>query len=215
MTTSRRALAMLVVAVGLVAGCADGPASLSPSAAGASPSSSSASSSAVVKRTPSPRPSATPGATPRDVWTDLHPTGHTDRATVVRIVDGDTIIVAMAGHTYRLRYIGMNTPEDVKPDTPVQYLSREAAAANKTLVDGKDVILEREVSNTDQYGRLLRDVWIDDGLGHTLLVGLELVRTGYAQIDTVPPDVRYVSQILAAERAARKAGIGLWSPDAP
>ncbi len=108
----------------------------------------------------------------------------------------------------------MDTPEDVKPNTPVQFMSMEAAAANAALVAGRTVTLERDVSQTDRYGRLLRDVWVERG-GHLILVGLELVRTGFAHVTTFPPDVKYVDELLAAERSARSAQIGLWCASNP
>ena len=130
---------------------------------------------------------------------------------MVRIVDGDTIIVRLAGHDLRLRYIGMDTPETVKPNTPVQWMGPEATAANRALVEGRTVILEKDVSETDRFGRLLRYVWLDDG-GRWTMVDLELVRRGFAQVETDPPDVRYAARFLAAERVARQAGLGLWGP---
>lgn len=137
------------------------------------------------------------------------PTGPTTEARVVRVIDGDTIVVEFEGTEYHLRYIGMDTPESVKPNTPVQPMALEAAKANEALVAGQGVILEKEVSETDSFGRLLRDVWVDRG-GTLMLVGLELVRQGYAQVTTFPPDVKYVDLLLEAERAARSSGVGLW-----
>jgi micrococcal nuclease len=139
------------------------------------------------------------------------PTGSTADARVVRIVDGDTIVVRLGGRDVRLRYIGMDTPETKKSGTPVQWMGPQAAAANAALVEGRDVVLERDVSETDRYGRLLRYVWLRDGARWTL-VNLELVARGYAHIATYPPDVKYVDRFLAAERAAREAGEGLWGP---
>ncbi len=107
----------------------------------------------------------------------------------------------------------MDTPETVKPDTPVQPMGKEAAAANADLVEGQAVVLEQDVSDTDRFGRLLRDVWVHrDGV--LVLAGLELVREGYAQISTFPPDVRYASMLLAAQHDAQADGLGLWSETA-
>lgn len=167
--------------------------------------------------TATPAGTAAPSGTPTLATTStvapsaaLAPTGPTTSATVTRVVDGDTIIVAFGGSTSRVRYIGMDTPEDVKPNTPVEPMSKEAAAANRALVDGKHVLLERDVSDTDRFGRLLRDVWVEQD-GGLILVGLELVRTGFAQVTTFPPDVKYVDELLAAQRQARTAGLGLWA----
>ena len=144
----------------------------------------------------------------------FRPTGQTETARVVRVVDGDTIVVRLGGHDQRLRYIGMNTPETVKPGSPVEWMGPEASRANAALVAGQTVVLERDVSETDQYGRLLRYVWLVVGKRWTL-VNLELVRLGDAQVETDPPDVRYADRFVAAQRAAREAGLGLWGAAAP
>lgn len=146
--------------------------------------------------------------------TPSRPTGGTDmeRATVRRVVDGDTIIVNIRGREERLRYIGIDTPESVQPDTPVECYGREAADANARLVAGRTVYLERDVSDRDRYGRLLRYVYVDDpASGGRLFVNLELVAQGYAYAATFPPDVRHASTFREAEREARDAGRGLWS----
>jgi micrococcal nuclease len=131
---------------------------------------------------------------------------------VTRITDGDTVHVDIEGQDYRLRYIGMDTPESVKPGTPVERYAKAATARNSDLVADRDVVLEKDVSETDRYGRLLRYVWLQDGARWTM-VNLELVRTGYAHVLTYPPDVKYASQFVAAERAARAQGLGLWADD--
>lgn len=143
----------------------------------------------------------------------FRPTGPTETARVIRIVDGDTIVVRResSGQDERLRYIGMNTPETKKPDTPVQWMGPEASVANAALVEGHTVVLEKDVSDRDRFGRLLRYVWLVDGDRWTL-VDLELVRRGFAQVETDPPDVKYAGRFLEAQRAARSAGSGLWGP---
>jgi len=93
-------------------------------------------------------------------------------------------------------------------------MAKEASAANEALVAGRDVVLERDVSDTDQYDRLLRYVWLREG-GGWVFVNLELVRLGFAQVATYPPDVRWTDTFLAAQRMARKAGLGLWGPATP
>jgi len=100
--------------------------------------------------------SPTPGPT-------FGPTGQMTEATVVRIVDGDTIVVAFGGTEYKVRYIGMDTPETVDPNKAVQWMGPQATVANAILVDGKTVFLEKDVSEVDQYDRLLRYVWLNDG----------------------------------------------------
>jgi micrococcal nuclease len=142
---------------------------------------------------------------------DFQPTGTTQLAHVIRVVDGDTIHVLLNGKDERLRYIGMDTPEDVKPGTPVQPMSLEAAAENTRLVADRDVILEKDVSERDRFGRLLRYVWLHEGDRWTM-IGMQLVLEGFAQIATFPPDVRYVDLYLAAQRVARDRQLGLWAP---
>ena len=78
------------------------------------------------------------------------------------MTDGDTIVVAIDGTEYRVRYIGMDAPESVAPDSPVELFALAATAANEALVGGKQVILERDVSETDQFDRLLRNVWSNE-----------------------------------------------------
>ncbi|HIC95461.1 TPA: hypothetical protein EYP12_02400, partial [Candidatus Bipolaricaulota bacterium] len=129
------------------------------------------------------------------------------RAKVVRVIDGDTIEVEIAGKRYTVRYIGIDTPETKHPEKPVEWMGLEAAAKNEELVGGKVVELEKDVSETDKYGRLLRYVWVGD-----LMVNAELVRLGLAQVSTYPPDVKYADLFLDLQREAREAGLGLWGP---
>jgi micrococcal nuclease len=161
---------------------------------------------------PTTAPSATsPSTSPT---AGLHPEGATETARVVRVVDGDTLIIDRGRGDERLRYIGIDTPESVRPDTPVEFMGREASAANAALVEGAMVVLETDVSETDQFDRLLRYVWLREG-DTWLFVNLELVRQGYAQVVTFPPDVRWIDAPRAAQRVARDAGIGLWGAATP
>jgi micrococcal nuclease len=160
--------------------------------------------------------SAGPGASARVAAGDsgLRPAGRTETAKVVRIVDGDTIIIDRGHGDERLRYIGIDSPESVKPDTPVQFMAKEASAANAALVEGRTVVLERDVSDRDRFDRLLRYVWLHEG-DAWVFVDLELVRQGYAHAATFPPDVHWAAQLRDAERSARDAGLGLWGPATP
>ena len=141
----------------------------------------------------------------------LSPTGPTESARVVRVVDGDTIVVDRGRGSERVRYIGMDTPETVDPRRPVQWMGPEASAANRALVAGREVVLERDVRDADQYARLLRYIWLREGSGW-VLVNLVLVERGFAQVDTVPPDVKHADLLLAAQRDAREHERGLWAP---
>jgi micrococcal nuclease len=132
-------------------------------------------------------------------------------AQVTEVVDGDTIKVAVGGQSYTLRYIGIDAPETVHPDKPVEWMGPEASEANRSLVEGQIVYLEKDVSDTDRYGRLLRYVYLPDGL----FVNAELVRLGYAHASTYPPDVKHQDLLLEMQREAREAGRGLWSSTQP
>ena len=129
------------------------------------------------------------------------------QARVSRVVDGDTIIVSLDGEDYRVRYIGMDAPETVRPDWPVEPFGPEASEFNKRLVEGKTVWLERDVTETDQFGRLLRYVWLGDGR----MVNKVLVDEGYARAVTLPPDVKHAADFVRLERDARAEERGLWA----
>ena len=124
-------------------------------------------------------------------------------AQVTNIVDGDTIDVLIEGAEYRIRYILMDTPETHGGTEP---FGPEASAANAALVAGQTVWLEKDVSETDRYGRLLRYVYLADGR----MVNEELLRQGLATVATFPPDVKYVERFLAVQAEARDSGAGLW-----
>jgi micrococcal nuclease len=142
----------------------------------------------------------------------LQPHGETQEATVTEIVDGDTIHVEIGGVEYRVRYIGIDAPEVAHDDNPGEWLGAEATQANAALVDGQLVILEKDVSDTDQFGRLLRYVWLPPETGADwTMVELELVHTGFADAKTYPPDTARQADLQAAEDAARDAGLGIWS----
>jgi micrococcal nuclease len=127
---------------------------------------------------------------------------------VVRIVDGDTIVVSSGGTTEKVRYIGVDTPEDVKPGTPVQCFSRAAAAFNRRLVLGQRVRLVADAESHDRYGRSLFYVYrSSDGL----FVNAELVKRGYARTLTIPPNVAHAAEFGRLASSARRAGRGLWS----
>lgn len=123
---------------------------------------------------------------------------------VVRVVDGDTILVRLGERVEKVRYIGIDTPEVGGRGGP-EPGAAEAAALNRALVEGRRVRLELDVQERDRYGRLLAYVWVGD-----LMVNAELVRRGYAQVMTVPPNVRHQALFRRLQRDARQAGRGLW-----
>ena len=124
---------------------------------------------------------------------------------VVKVVDGDTIHVRVDERVEKVRYIGVNAPEVHHPTRGEEPGGREASDANRRLVGGRQVRLELDIQSRDRYGRLLAYVWVGD-----TMVNAELVRQGYAQVMTVPPNVRYQRLFLDLQRDARQAGRGLW-----
>ncbi|MFN2489549.1 MAG: thermonuclease family protein [Actinomycetota bacterium] len=149
----------------------------------------------------------------------VEPPGH-EVATVTRVVDGDTIEVritaraegagagaADVGRSYDVRLIGIDTPESVKPDSPVECFGREASAATEALVDGAEVLLVKDVEETDQYGRLLRYVYLGEEM-----VDARLVANGYAFAYTYPPNVRHAELFVSLQHEARREHRGLWAP---
>ena len=129
-------------------------------------------------------------------------------ARVVRVVDGDTIRVALPSGEEPVRYIGIDTPESVKPGSPVECFAKRASALNERLVEGERVRLVRDVEERDRYGRLLAYVYRErDGL----FVNAELVRRGYATVATFPPNVAHERDFRRLANRARLSGRGLWS----
>jgi len=126
--------------------------------------------------------------------------------TVVRIVDGDTIHVRLGDLVERVRYIGVNTPELRHPTRGEEPGGREAREVNRELVEGRRVRLEVDVQSRDRHGRLLAYVWVGD-----VMINAEIVRLGFAQVMTVPPNVRHQALFVKLQRDARAARRGLWA----
>ena len=133
--------------------------------------------------------------------------GFDETVTVTRVVDGDTVDISPAvdGNS-RVRLIGVDTPETKDPDCGVQPYGEEASNFTDSRLRGKRVGLEFDVAKTDRFDRLLAYVYPsnDEMFNETLL------REGYAQVATFPPNVKYVDRFLAAQEEAREAGRGLW-----
>ncbi len=118
----------------------------------------------------------------------------------IRVIDGDTIEVKdEAGAKYKIRYIGIDTPEATEDYGDI------ATEKNKELVEGKVVKLEKDVSSTDKYGRILAYVYVGD-----IFINAYLVQEGYAQISTYPPDVKYADYFLELQQEAKENNKGLW-----
>ncbi len=123
---------------------------------------------------------------------------------VARVIDGDTIELVNGD---RLRYIGIDTPEEVDPRKPVQCFAQEAAAANKALVEGKSIIFYKDVSSRDKYGRWLGFVYLSDGM----FVNKTLVEQGFAFAYPYKPEIDRANLFKQAEMTAQGAGRGLWT----
>ena len=151
----------------------------------------------------------------------LEPGGH-ETAEVTRVIDGDTIEVAVTdavagpgagatvvGRSYDVRLLGVDTPESVDPRREVECFGREAAAAARALLEGHEVRMAIDVEEVDEFGRLLRYVYLGDELANA-----RLVVNGYAHAYTYPPNIRHAELFVALQREARSNDRGLWSPTA-
>ncbi|KUG03311.1 nuclease(snase)domain [hydrocarbon metagenome] len=125
---------------------------------------------------------------------------------VTQVVDGDTIWVDLNNNSSeKVRLIGVDTPETVHPTIGEEPYGREASNYTKSRLTDQQIELELDVQDRDQYGRLLAYVWIGSELFNETLV-----RQGYAQLSTYPPNVKYVDRFTAAQTVARNASLGLW-----
>lgn len=128
-----------------------------------------------------------------------------DDTSVVRVIDGDTIVVSDGT---RVRLIGIDTPETVDPSSPVQCFGPEATRyANELLPVGTRIRLVYDVERLDRFGRALAYVYkLTDGL----FVNMAIARNGFAMQATFPPNVAHAEQFQAAVAAARSTNLGLW-----
>lgn len=139
---------------------------------------------------------------------DLGAGGVATQGRVVRVVDGDTIKVALGGRRETVRYIGIDTPESVKPNTPVECFAKAAAGANARLVLGRAVRLVSDREQRDRYGRLLAYVYrARDGV----FVNERLIRDGYARTLRIRPNTRHASRFSVLQNLAKSERRGLWA----
>jgi micrococcal nuclease len=133
-----------------------------------------------------------------------------DLVRVKYAIDGDTIELESGE---KIRYVGMNTPESVHPKKPIECFGHEASAANKKLVEGKYVHLEKDVSDTDKYGRFLRYVFVYNLPSTTsaIFANAYLVGEGYAQVMTIPPDTKYHNYFQQLQDKAIANKKGMWA----
>lgn len=125
---------------------------------------------------------------------------------VVRVVDGDTFVVKYNGKDEKVRLIGVDTPESVHPDEEKNTeFGDKVSNFTKEMLTGKQVDLEFDVEQKDQYGRLLAYVYLDGQMYNKMLL-----EKGYAQVATYPPNVKYVDDFTAIQKQAREDKVGLW-----
>ncbi len=140
------------------------------------------------------------------LWTVSGGSAQDGKVLVTRVIDGDTVIVGRGWREQRVRLLGVDTPETVRPNTPVQYYGPEASAHTKRRLGGQWVRLSTEPNNLyDSYHRLLAYIILSDGT----LYNAELIQQGYARAYTRFP-MRYRQEFKRYEREAKNAGRGLW-----
>jgi len=146
---------------------------------------------------------------------ELSPQGPTLSGSVVRVVDGDTVRVLVdgQGEDVSVRLIGIDTPETVAPGRPVECFGPEASEFAEQLLDGARVLLELDPTQgeTDRYDRTLAYVWVESPTGELTLFNLAAITGGYAEEVTYAADYAWQAEFIAADRAAREAGVGRWS----
>jgi micrococcal nuclease len=131
--------------------------------------------------------------------------------TAVRVVDGDTIIVNLDGREERVRYIGIDTPESVKPNSEVECFGPEASDENERLLpSGTPIRLVIGAEPRDRYGRLLAYVYRRSQTDKELFVNADLVRRGFAKTIVFPPNTLHAGEFAQLRKAAHSERLGLW-----
>lgn len=130
---------------------------------------------------------------------------------VIRVVDGDTLVVNINGVEEKVRLIGINTPETVDPRKTVECFGKEATSRMKDLADGKNVRLENDNSQSerDVYGRLLDYVYLEDGQ----MLNRKMIAEGYAYEYTYMTPYKYQKEFRDVQTLARVSARGLWAPE--
>lgn len=126
-------------------------------------------------------------------------------AQVVGVVTGDTIAVLLDGQEELVKYLNVDAPAVNDPVLGTEPIGEDALAANRVLVEGKQVMLEPDITDRDEQGRLLRYVFVDD-----LMINEILLQQGAARLNLTPPDTKYGAQLQDAEQSARDRGVGIW-----
>ena len=136
---------------------------------------------------------------------------------VTRVVDGDTADVRVGGQNRRVRFLGVDTPETVHPNKPVQYYGKEASNFTKESLTGKTVWLEYDSSPTDRYNRHLAYIWtskprsVTESAMRNEMFNAKLLLEGYAKVMIIKPNKKYETLFRKFESEAKSAKRGLWS----
>jgi micrococcal nuclease len=138
--------------------------------------------------------------------TDRSPGGGSMTVEVDRVVDGDTAKVFIDGESEYVRYIGIDTPESVQPDAPVECFGEESKRFNADRIEGRRMKLVFDRERHDRYDRLLAYIYVDGKL-----LNAEMLRRGYATTLEVSPNTARANEFSRLESEARDAGRGLWS----
>lgn len=136
---------------------------------------------------------------------------------VARVVDGDTAVIQVDGQERRVRFLGVDTPETVHPDKPVQFYGKEASSYTKHELEGKRVWLEYDSSPQDRYNRHLAYIWtqkpdaVDEAAIRRDMFNAKLLLGGYAKVLIIKPNKKYEALFRKFEKEAKSAHKGLWS----
>ena len=129
---------------------------------------------------------------------------------VISVTDGDTFEINYNGTKEKVRLIGVDTPESVHPNSKKNNeYGKQASNYTKNLLERKVVKLEFDVSPRDKYGRLLAYVYLENGE----MLNKKLLKKGYAQVATYPPNVKYVEDFKTIQKVARENKVGFWAKD--
>ena len=139
------------------------------------------------------------------------------QAVIVRAVDGDTAVVKVDGQERRVRFLGVDTPETVHPNKPVQFFGKEASNFTKESLNGRRVWLEYDANPQDRYGRHLAYIWLNNPktINETSIrenmFNAKLLLGGYAKVMIIKPNKRYESEFKKFQEEARNKKLGVWS----
>jgi len=139
------------------------------------------------------------------------------QALIVRAVDGDTAVVKIDGQEKRVRFLGVDTPETVHPNKPVQFYGKEASNFTKESLNGRRVWLEYDSNPQDRYGRHLAYIWlnnpktINESTIRENMFNAKLLLGGYAKVMIIRPNKRYETEFKKFQEEAQNKKLGVWS----